>query len=66
MYNLRITPQQMASLYQAREYLARGSIAQQVRTAVDNYLRAIETEVGASIGDVTDAIEKHTQESAKK
>lgn len=56
MYNFKIPEEMCGDLYRLREYCAAGSIAGQIRTAIENYLKVQENRIGTSIKDAADAI----------
>jgi len=52
MYKLTIPKKQLSDLWRLREYVARGPIAQQVREAISDYLKAQEKAIGCPIADI--------------
>lgn len=63
MYQLKITKEQMTSLWRLREYAARGPIVKQVREVISDYLQSQEKEIGCSIKEVEEVMERHERES---
>ena len=61
-YKILLPPKMMKDLWRLREYCAAPSIIQQVREAIGEYLKKKEAEIGTSIEDVTEAIERHRRE----
>lgn len=62
MYNFAIPKEQLGDLWRLREYAACGPIAKQIRQAISDYLRTQEKEIGCSIADLEEAIERHEHE----
>ena len=52
----------LKNLWRLREYCAEGPIAQQVRTAVSDYLKKQEKKIGCPLKDVVEVIERHEKE----
>lgn len=65
-YKILLPPKMMKDLWKLREHCAAPSIIQQVRDAVREYLEKKEMEIGTSIGDAVEAIERHKREEGMK
>jgi len=61
-----IPKEQLSDLFRLREFAACGSIAEQVRKAISNYLVAQEKEIGCSPEDLESAILKHEREATEE
>jgi len=61
-YKIELSRETLKRLWMLREYCAEGPIIQQVRKAVGQYLKQKETEIGTSIEDVAEAIDRHRHE----
>ena len=58
-YKILLPPKMMKDLWRLREYCAAPAIIQQVRSAVQEYLKKKEVEIGTSIEDAVEAIDRH-------
>ena len=61
-YKIFLPSKMMQSLWRLREFCGEPSIIQQVRQAVGEYLEKKEAEIGTSIEDVTEAIQRYKRE----
>lgn len=61
-YKILLPSKMMKDLWRLREYCAAPSIIQQVRESVAEYLQKKELEIGTTIEDVAEVIEKHDYE----
>ena len=61
-YKIFLPSKMMQSLWRLREFRGEPSIIQQVRQAVGEYLEKKEAEIGTSIEDVTEAIQRYKRE----
>ena len=53
----------LKDLWRLREFCAEGSMAQQVRDAVSNWIKSREEKFGCPIEDIAEATERHKRES---
>jgi hypothetical protein len=60
-YKILLPSKMMKDLWLLREYCAAPPIIQQIRESVAEYLKRKELEIGTSIEDVVDTLEKHKQ-----
>jgi len=66
MYNIIIPKEQLSDLWRLREFAACGPIAKQIRQAISEYLQKRTGEIGCSISDLAEAIERHERENKKE
>lgn len=53
-------------MWRLREFAACGPIAKQIRQAISEYLQKRTGEIGCSISDLAEAIERHERENKKE
>ena len=61
-YKIFLPSKMMKDLWKLREFCGEPSIIQQIRQAVGEYLEKKEAEIGTSIEDITEAIQRHGRE----
>ena len=64
-YKILLPQKMMKNLWLLREYCGEPSIIEQVRVALSEYLTKKEQEIGTTIEDVSEQIEKYDQKKAK-
>ena len=65
-YKIFFSRKTMESLWRLSKYCGEPSIIQQVRNAMNDYLRRKEMEIGTSIEDVTEAMAKHSMKERER
>jgi len=65
MYKLTIPQEDLKKLYLMREYLGLGTIAGQVKLAIQNFIKNEEKKIGTSIFDATEGIARHEIEKSQ-
>jgi len=65
-YKISLPEETMKDLWRLREYCGQPPIVQQIRRAVNEYLKNKEIEIGTSIEDLTETIAKHSIEERER
>ena len=61
-YLIKLPPDVLKNLWELKQYCGAGSIVEQVRYAVRNYIEVKEKEIGTTIEDAAEAIERYERE----
>lgn len=65
MYRFELPKRMLQDLWKLKTYCGAPSIAQQVRDSVKEHLRRKEIEIGTTIEDAAEAIEKYREKESK-
>ena len=66
MYKISLSAKAMNSLWRLRTYCGEAPISRQVQTAVNQYLRRKEKEIGTSIEDLTDTLADYSKKERER